>query len=114
MQGGNYSGSVGFIFNSDPDSICVSINQITKERGSLQLFPVPVIDFLNIKFNDLENSNVKINIYDVFGRTIYKDELYPKENTIIKINLSDQNPGLYLFTASTKYGEFRKKIMIGL
>ena len=64
----------------------------------VSVFPNPVVDFLNLSF--VESASVKVNIYDMQGRSIYFNREYRNINSgeTIKIDLKSLNSGVYVYS----------------
>ncbi len=59
------------------------------------MFPNPVLNDLNISFNEQKYNN-KIIIYDLTGKQVYSCVENTGKNNIIKLNLSNLVKGIYL------------------
>lgn len=78
-----------YMMKNDYITVYLSINDFDKE--TLEIFPVPANDVINIKANSSIN---KIEIYDLNGKIM--NVVAPNENNI-GINVSDLPNGTYLF-----------------
>lgn len=72
------------------------INDINEKQLSvMQLFPNPVIDYLNIQSEDFTQGEwINIRIIDVLGREVFKRK--SEVNGVIQLDLSVYSNGLYL------------------
>ncbi|MDR3653692.1 MAG: T9SS type A sorting domain-containing protein [Paludibacter sp.] len=64
----------------------------------INVFPNPVVDFMNLTFG--ENASVKVNIYDMQGRTVHFDRDFRNVNSgeTIQIDLQSLSSGVYLYS----------------
>jgi len=89
------------------------ILQVVKS-SSINLYPNPVGESLNINFDLLSNSNTKINIYNQSGqliKSIDKGELNKGDHNI-EIDLSKLNNGLYFVSLDVNNQKITKKIQV--
>jgi len=70
------------------DVLRVKDNLIT----AFNVFPVPTIDYIKVKFNEQDNQSTKYEIYDLLGNKLVKNML-PLNNTI---SVSNLEKGVYL------------------
>lgn len=73
------------------------INQLDA-TVSVNIFPNPVTDFLNLTFG--ESASVKVNIFDMQGRTVYFNNHYRNVNSgeTIQIDMQKLSSGTYLYS----------------
>lgn len=73
------------------------INQLNA-NVNVNIFPNPVTDFLNLTFG--ENASVKVNIFDMQGRTVYFNSNYRNVNSgeTIQIDMQKLSSGTYLYS----------------
>lgn len=79
-------------FFDNTGNFTTSVNSIEKEDFKFEVFPNPTNQFLNIKFNDNNNKQKSILIYDITGIELIKQST--KSNT--KIDVEQLPTGLYL------------------
>ncbi|MFH1050778.1 MAG: T9SS type A sorting domain-containing protein [bacterium] len=75
---------------------------------NLRVFPNPVKDILNVKFELKENRDITFSIYDLSGRKIKdvsKSEQYSSGTISHSLYLSDLQKGMYYIVASSKNNE---------
>ena len=103
----------GFVINVDPDSDCQSTGDTTEYVGinsisispSLEIYPSPFINMLNISANHTTIS--KFNVISLGGRVlITKENIFRKEVTI---NTSKLNTGIYFVTIELENGDLITK-----
>lgn len=92
---------IAFIHNSDDDNL-ISIDNILVTgtnaasieedalKGSIQMFPNPTTDVLNVSFELPVSSEVNVSITDITGRTLYTQ------------SYGDMTPGEHAFTQSVQ------------
>ena len=87
----NDSAFVDVIFNVTE---FVSVNKIEKEEVSLNIFPNPATSLLNVNLKSNTNSDKKLVIKNIVGKTIYSNAINNSiQNT--KINTTEFNAGIY-------------------
>jgi len=84
------------------------------ELGNLLVWPNPTSETINIKLsNNVSNSDVHVNLYDIQGRTIQRLTYKTNSNTfIISINLNKVESGIYLLEIKQGNKKTTKKIII--
>ena len=86
-------------------TVTLSDNNNLIAENSLQIFPNPVDDILNIIFKN--STNIKsLTVIDVTGRTI----LYSETNNV-SLNVTNLPKGLYLLSVKTEKGALTKKFI---
>jgi hypothetical protein len=63
---------------------------------NFNLFPNPVVNVVNIKFENIINDPIKIEIYDVVGKLIFKNIEYLTDENKLSIDISNLNRGVYI------------------
>lgn len=72
-----------------------TIKQSLTQPFTVELFPNPTVDFLNISISDTEVKNLQFEIYSVIGNK-QDFEVEKQDNTSYKINVEALNTGYYL------------------
>jgi len=92
-------------------------SSFTNTDTSLEIYPNPVEDKMNIKIDLKYQSNLKIELTNIYGQVVFQSK--PKNYTsgLQKITFSKNNfnvaPGIYLCTIKTeRNGTFVKKIIM--
>lgn len=95
------------------DPSTVGINEVNKAALNYEVFPNPVNDELNIKFNLLHNTNVKGEVFDISGRKIATlfDESFPIGTNTLNFNTNNWNAGMYLVRISLEGENFIEKVL---
>lgn len=71
-----------------------NINALDKQEGAIQLYPNPVVNFLNIEGFQTLNQSYVIEILSIDGREIYKEKING-QNKSCQINVSVLPQGMY-------------------
>ena len=80
--------------------------------SDLSIYPNPSKNIVNIEISSIDKIDLKVSIYDVFGRNIFYDfeenikGMYSKQ-----VNLSYYSKGVYLLKVDTGFGVIFKKIV---
>lgn len=95
---------------------CVVFNGFSDHMSYLHpmsflLFPNPVKDVLNIRFNEIINNNVKITIVDISGVLIKQIELNKLSSELLTLNDINLPKGMYFLTVETYTGISTKKLI---
>jgi len=89
------------------EDTCSSVGIITyHDNISVNVFPIPAFNFLQINFNQLTNS--KIKILNVLGETIVTDNM---TSSSYFVNVSSFSPGIYFLEIQSKEGFIVKKFV---
>jgi phosphatidylinositol-3-phosphatase len=75
------------------------VNAISANTATVETWPVPAQNNLNVKITTTAESNPNIGIYDVTGRLVksFPAKLISGENTV-NLNISDVSNGIYILT----------------
>jgi len=79
---------------------------------SLNIYPNPTKDKLNIEFTDNANNIEKLSLFNTLGKIVYTKEGKELNVKIIEIDLSEYKTGIYYLDLKTEEGILRKKISI--
>ncbi len=101
---------------SDPNStslaynLIIMVNAISGIQDSLSQFidvyPVPVNDYLNIRFKNQISGQIMLSIVDLVGQTLTEDNLENVQpNSEYALATSHIRPGVYLLLVSTSSGD---------
>jgi len=89
--------------------LTTTVAMVEKLEGTIQLYPNPVVDVLNIQQPSEGNQVCIIEILSIDGRLVYKEKQTPYKNAT-QINVSALPQGIYLCkinngitTATTKF-----------
>jgi len=75
------------------------------KEGDIQLFPNPVIDYLNVQINS--NTSFQLTVFDLNGKKVLQQEL----NNSQQINFDEFQKGIYLIVLENEEGQYFSKII---
>lgn len=102
------------VYLAVPKDLDVSIQSIKHEKQNVALFPNPVNDFINIKFNADANQLTQIEIYNLIGQSVktFSNIALIKGENLLQFNLQDLNQGIYFVNFTSLDGKrFSAKII---
>ncbi len=82
-----------------------NINNVTE--NSYEIYPNPVVDFVNINFTEIGDYN--INIFDVQGKKVVSENFVSSKN--IKLNIENLDAGIYYLSVGGEKN-FSEKIIV--
>jgi hypothetical protein len=83
---------------TDIQSIIIKKN----DRFSMEAYPNPVKGKLEIVFNSNTESNVRLEIYDILGRSVFNKGLqFRNGSNYLDLNMSEYTPGTYIVRVSS-------------
>ncbi|MCX6232886.1 MAG: PKD domain-containing protein [Bacteroidetes bacterium] len=82
----------------------VGISDVNSNKGFI-IYPNPVSDELIIEISDNKDGLVKIELYDLVGKSIYNKQLNVK-SSVCKMNVRDFNNGVYLIKITDSSGKY--------
>lgn len=77
--------------------IATGIDKLDQINKSIKSYPNPVNDYLNFDYNLGLTKQGKILIYDLIGKKVKQKNINNSEN-YSQVNVSDLNPGMYIWT----------------
>ena len=78
-----------------------------QNKSNIGIYPNPSSDIINIKYGNLNNNNVILNITNIFGQNIYSS------NNIVKsVDISQFPIGIYNIDIITENGKNTQKFMV--
>ena len=92
-------------------TLSTTIDEQTLGEEAVFVYPNPAKEFINIEFSGLSDENISIEIIDVFGKVVQKENR-KNENQIFNLNVSSLDAGYYLLKISSGYSVIQKKIII--
>jgi hypothetical protein len=73
---------------------------------SINIYPNPVDDILNLKMTNQKKDNLKIELSDVQGRTLYSKTMLVSQNAIeLNIDMKSYQPQVYVLQITNSNGE---------
>jgi glycosidase len=88
-----------------------SYQELEKDLFSLNLFPVPSTDFLNVTFNVIESEVLNVKVINFEGKVVKEISKINSELNNFKINISSLKSGNYLLLMETKNGFASKEFV---
>jgi hypothetical protein len=96
--------SVGFVCKSA---------EIQFNAPSLDLYPNPAKEFVDISYRFALSGNAELTITDITGREIYSDVIISDGEEINRrINLKEINKGIYFVTVSQSEQKITRKLIL--
>ena len=92
-------------------TLSTTIDEETLGEEAVFVYPNPTKEFINVEFSGLNDENISIEIIDVFGKVVQKENR-KNENQIFNLNVSSLDAGYYLLKISSGYSVIQKKIII--
>ena len=89
-------------------------NKTIVKNFSINLFPIPAKDILDVELNLTEHADVSIVISNVIGeqmKTIYKGKLLEGKQ-FVRTNISDLKEGIYFVTVNVNGHKITKKLIV--
>jgi len=77
-------------------------------------YPNPVIESLNLKFEDFVGGNYQVKIYNIVGREVMSEQHFLSGDTTIQMNVGNLQKGTYLYSIVDARGNtlVTKRVMI--
>ncbi len=89
-----------------------SLNEELNENA-ITIFPNPVSELLNLKFQSVNNENIEIGIMNVLGQVVFRQSYHSvkgwNEKTIATDSFSD---GVYFLELKTAHGKISRRLII--
>lgn len=117
------SDTVAVCLTCDDESRLTWIDEkIFSESDSLQLYPNPCTDFVNLSFNSgisWDKRDTRVEVYSIMGELVYSfdPDFIPGQEVKIKWDLSNENGsrvanGYYMIIVSHKEESFSKRLIV--
>ncbi|MDP4267317.1 MAG: T9SS type A sorting domain-containing protein [Bacteroidota bacterium] len=105
---GSCNASATYVYNIN------NIEQVNNSINSLQLFPVPANNIINVRFNSSSNKKTSVSLIDVLGNTVINDTSEIINSTYHKqIKTGNLPAGLYILKIDNGIDIIKRKIIIG-
>ena len=92
-------------------TLSTTIDEETIGEETIFVYPNPAKEFINVEFSGLSDENISIEIIDVFGKVVQKENR-KNENGIFNLNVSSLAAGYYVLKISSGNSVIQKKIII--
>jgi len=96
-------------------SSATAVNPIAKGlNNSIDIYPNPANDIINLSINTLNKQSVNIAIYDILGHAETMPSVYSlnKGSQVITLNIDFLNPGVYMLKISSESGAYSKQFIV--
>jgi len=84
------------VFEKDPGT---AIHENDNQLPGISFFPQPANDFVNIRFNNCPDDQIRLKITNLSGQCILEEHIQVSEGSNTMINISSLQPGVYIMTA---------------
>lgn len=101
--------------NSDSIQVIISehTNVIQTKFELIQVHPNPANDFVIIELQRFVDESLSIEILNSFGEVVFQDEPNKTKNqSIINLDISNLNAGVYFLKLSDKKNDYIRKLLI--
>ncbi len=95
------------------DGWTTGIEEQTISITPFELFPVPASSLLNLRFNNELQEKLQVEIYDLTGKVVYREELKNQNSESYKINISGLKSGAYVLKVKQNNLTYSKKFIKG-
>ena len=96
-------------YNSSGNRVAANDFENTVVDNSIKVYPNPVNEFAIINFQFVENKNYDLKIFDVMGKEAYSSTV---ESSMVKINVSKFENGIYFIRVENEHAVVTKRIII--
>ena len=86
-----------------------SSTQNINEEDSVEIYPMPVTNYFNIKSKNLNINS--LTVFNVQGQKLYKTSFNAGDTKNIKVDFKNHTPGIYIIRIETDKGIFYKKLI---
>lgn len=101
---GGPSSNTSDLFNYSFSENC-TLSNLDYNKVNFKVYPNPVIDVINLEFDETEIQIIEISFFSIDGKKIKTFE----KNVVL--NIEDFSPGIYLLNIQTTQGNFSQKII---
>ncbi len=97
----------GMYAQNSPAQEIPAVKQRMNQSFTVELFPNPTVNFLNISISDAEIKNVQFELYTIIGNKVDFD-VEKQNNASYKINVESLNQGYYLLVVKDPMSRINK------
>ena len=94
-----HGNSVLYVDNLNFDNLISGISEHDSKNTTFNLYPNPASDIVTLNIDNINNTDLSLNIYNVIG-TLVKSETLTQNNR--QINIGDLSNGVYMVTIKSK------------
>jgi len=88
-------------YTNTPTCVLAAVNELSSSKESLNVYPVPATDEVNVRVSLDNNSKISAELFDLAGRRI---ETYSPNQKEFFINRNDKEAGVYFLKITTESG----------
>lgn len=92
------------------DTIMLSVRDLLLK--GVKVYPVPASDYVMLDLGDVKNGDIVIELFDMNGKIIYREEATAGESSIRKIDLSGTTPGIHMIRLYNSQGSATLKLLV--
>ena len=81
----------------------VRIDQVAEANIATEVFPNPVVDYLNVSFDNYNEKEVVLSVYSIAGKLL-KTQLVQVENKTVRMDMNEFGVAFYLLSIATPNG----------
>jgi len=74
--------------------------------------PNPFVDFTNIMFNSPESNNLVFDVFDMFGRKVFSNNIFASKGVNTYQYTHDLSPGIYMYTLKNGKEMIAKRMIV--
>ena len=94
------------------ESLLLDIDEILMDQVCL-LYPNPCSDYINLRILAETQNSYNVSLYNLQGQLVYFKQLnYINESHVFKLDLSGLNSGIYFYSISDGFKEYKSKIIV--
>lgn len=106
---GPFGNSILYVDNLSFDNLITALPEHRSMNNMFSLYPNPASDIINLNIDNVNNTNLTVNIYNVVG-TLIKTEMLKQNNP--KMNIGDLSNGIYFIEVKNTEWSEKQKIFI--
>lgn len=92
--------------------ITVGIDEQKANNSDIHIYPNPTNGLVNVEFSIFASEKADINVYNLLGEKIYSEEFDPSFNNLLQLDLSHNEPGIYLINVRTGNDFVTKRVLL--
>ncbi len=102
---------------SDSTSIYINVQRvgipdINKPGNSVMIYPNPSKGNFNVSFSNFGYKDVSLELCDILGKTVWKEELFKVNSLVKNFNITDKAETIYFLKIKSDGKEFINKLII--
>jgi len=98
--------------NEESLNLSPSINNSVSRDLQFSMYPQPSTGQINLRFNEVQNHNPIIMVYDLLGNLVNTIETEKLNSTTFTLDLCQKKPGYYFVKIQSDYGTVSRRITI--